>query len=143
MDKMVSKRISEILFLVATGGSIYYLLEVGFRGYSHWTMFLLGGMAFLFCSYQGKMMHWTEPLWIQIVRAVIFLTSLEFSTGIIFNKWLGSEIWDYENQPFQLWGQICLPFTILFSGLLCLAIFLGGFVLWKMYCEEKPYFYIL
>lgn len=96
-----------------------------------------------FCSFQGEVMHWSEPMWIQIIRAVLFLTSLEFMTGIICNKWLKIEIWDYRDQPFQLCGQICLPFMVMFSGLLCLAIVLGGVVLWGVYGEEKPEFHVL
>ena len=129
MVKRVSKRVSEIVFLIAAGGSTYYLIEIWFRGFSHWTMFVLGGVALTFCSFQGEVMHWSEPMWIQIIRAVLFLTSLEFMTGIICNKWLKIGIWDYRDQPFQLCGQICLPFMVMFSGLLCLAIVLGGVVL--------------
>ena len=88
MVKRVSKRVSEIVFLIAAGGSTYYLIEIWFRGFSHWTMFVLGGVALTFCSFQGEVMHWSEPMWIQIIRAVLFLTSLEFMTGIICNKWL-------------------------------------------------------
>lgn len=43
MVKRVSKRVSEIVFLIAAGGSTYYLIEIWFRGFSHWTMFVLGG----------------------------------------------------------------------------------------------------
>ena len=128
MVKRVSKRVSEIVFLIAAGGSTYYLIEIWFRGFSHWTMFVL---------------HWSEPMWIQIIRAVLFLTSLEFMTGIICNKWLKIGIWDYRDQPFQLCGQICLPFMVMFSGLLCLAIVLGGVVLWGVYGEKKPEFHVL
>ena len=103
----------------------------------------LGGFALTFCSFQGEVMHWSEPMWIQIIRAVLFLTSLEFVTGIICNKWLKIGIWDYRDQPFQLCGQICLPFVVMFSGLLCLAIVLGGVVLWGVYGEEKPEFHVL
>lgn len=78
MVKRVSKRVSEIVFLIAAGGSTYYLIEIWFRGFSHWTMFVLGGVALTFCSFQGEVMHWSEPMWIQIIRAVLFLTSLEF-----------------------------------------------------------------
>lgn len=100
MVKRVSKRVSEIVFLIAAGGSTYYLIEIWFRGFSHWTMFVLGGVALIFCSFQGEVMHWSEPMWIQIIRAVLFLTSLEFMTGIICNKWLKIGIWDYRDQPF-------------------------------------------
>ena len=55
---------------------------------------------------------------------VLQLTSGEFITGIFVNKWMQWNVWDYSDQPFQLFGQICLPFTILFSGLCALGIFL-------------------
>ena len=59
-------------------------------------------------------------------------------TGIIVNKWLNLGIWDYSNVPFQLFGQICLPFMALF-GLLCtIGIYLGGYLLHVLYGEEKP-----
>ena len=59
MVKRVSKRVSEIVFLIAAGGSTYYLIEIWFRGFSHWTMFVLGGVALTFCSFQGEVMHWS------------------------------------------------------------------------------------
>lgn len=56
-------------------------------------------------------------MWVQILRCTLFVVSLEFITGIIVNKWLGLYIWDYTDQPLQLFGQICLHFAIIFSGL--------------------------
>ena len=88
-------------------------------------------------------MKWTEPLWIQVIRSVVFVTSLEFITGIIVNKWLHLEVWDYSDQPFQLWGQICVPFMILFSGLIVIGILLGGTLTYWIYGERKPDFHIL
>ena len=38
-------------------------------------------------------------------------------------------VWDYTDQPFQLMGQICLPFTIIFSGLCAVGILLSGYLL--------------
>lgn len=145
MDKMKkkSKKISEYLFFWTLGGSVYYLIEILFRGFSHWSMFVLGGLVLCFCTFQGQSMGWSEPLWIQILRSVIFVTSLEFITGIIVNKWLKLYVWDYSDQPFQLWGQICLPFMILFSGLILLGILLGGILSYHIYREEKPHFYVL
>ena len=42
------KRLSEYLFLGTLGGTLYYTFEVIFRGYSHWSMFLLGGLCLTF-----------------------------------------------------------------------------------------------
>lgn len=137
------KKISEYLFLWAIGGTVYYSLEMCFRGFSHWTMFVLGGICLVFFTVQGQMLHWEEPMWRQILRCTIFVVSAEFITGIIVNKWLHLAIWDYSTMPLQLFGQICLPFAILFSGLCAVGIWLGGNLLHWLYGEEKPHFYIL
>lgn len=141
--KMISKKISEGIFFATLGGSIYYGIEMIVRGFSHWSMFCVGGLVFLFCIFQGIEMKWKEGLCIQVLRALVVTVSLEFMTGIVFNKWMHKEIWDYSDQPFHLWGQICLPFMILFSGLLVMAIFLGGVLSNLLYKEGKPDFFIL
>lgn len=137
------KRIAEIIFFWGFGGTVYYLLETAVRGFSHWSMFLLGGAALVFCTFQGIAMEWTEPLWIQIGRGTLFVLALEFTTGIIVNKIFRLEVWDYSDQPFQIWGQICLPFAILFSGLVTAAILTGGALSYILFGEKKPNFFIL
>ncbi|WP_461810145.1 putative ABC transporter permease [Faecalimonas sp.] len=137
------KKISEYLFMWALGGTLYYTFEVFFRGFSHWTMFVLGGICVVFCVWQGMTVKWKDPLWIQILRCTIFVVSSEFITGIIVNKWFKWYVWDYTDQPFQLFGQICVPFAIIFSGLCALSIIGGGFFLYWFYGEEKPDFHVL
>ena len=102
------KKVSEYLFLWALGGTVYYSLEMVFRGFSHWTMFVLGGICLVFFTVQGQMLHWEDPMWRQILRCTIFVVSAEFITGIIVNKWFQLAIWDYSTMPLQLFGQICL-----------------------------------
>ena len=111
------KKWSENLFLWALGGSLYYGFEVFFRGFSHWSMFVLGGICLLFCAKQGLWTGWREPLWKQVLWCTIFVTAAEFITGMIVNQWLGWNVWDYTGRKWQLFGQICLPFTIIFSAL--------------------------
>ena len=137
------KKISEYLFLIGAGGCIYYTFELIFRGFSHWTMFLLGGICFLFFAIQGRVTGWQDALWRQVLRCAIFVTSMEFITGIIVNKWLHLEVWDYTDQPFQLFGQICLPFMIIFSGLSVVGIVVSGYLAYWLYDEPKPRFHIL
>ena len=77
------KKWSENLFLWALGGSLYYGFEVFFRGFSHWSMFVLGGICLLFCAKQGLWTGWREPLWKQVLWCTIFVTAAEFITGMI------------------------------------------------------------
>ena len=137
------KRLSEYLFLLVVGGTLYYGFEMIFRGFSHWTMFLLGGICLIFCAQQGIWTRWREPLWKQVGWCIIFVTACEFITGIIVNKFLRWNVWDYTGLPFQFMGQICLPFVIIFSGLCAVGIFLSGYTLFFLYGEERPEFHVL
>ena len=137
------KRLSEYLFLWGIGGCLYYGFEVLFRGYSHWSMFVLGGLCLVFFAVQGQMVRWRDPLWLQILRCSIFVTSMEFITGIIVNKWLRLNVWDYTGLPLNLFGQICPQFAVIFSGLCAAGILLAGYLLYFMYGEEKPDYRVL
>ena len=137
------KKTSQFLFFLTTGGCIYYAVEILFRGFSHWTMFLLGGICFLFFYMQGIATGWSEALWIQTLRATIFVVSMEFITGIIVNKYLAMNVWDYDNMPFHVFGQICLPFAVIFSGLCAMGIIMSGYIGYWFYGEEKPHYHIL
>ena len=88
------KKISEYLFLWGIGGWIYYTLEILFRGFSHWSMFVLGGICMMFFSYQGQQVHWQDDFLLQVFRCSIFVTAAEFITGIIVNKWFALHVWD-------------------------------------------------
>ncbi|MGO5051436.1 putative ABC transporter permease [Lachnospiraceae bacterium LCP25S3_G4] len=137
------KKLSECLFLWGLGGCLYYGFEVAFRGFSHWSMFALGGLCFLFCWLQGFWTKWQDPLWMQVLRTTLFVISSEFIIGILVNKVMKWYVWDYSDQPLQLWGQICAPFAIIFSGLVAIGIILSGNLIYWLYNEAKPHFYVL
>lgn len=98
---------------ILIGGAIYYMLETIARGYSHWTMFLLGGICFLSCGLINRWLDDTVSLWKKMVLCMIAITILEFITGIIVNVLLGWNIWNYSGMPLHILGQICVPFMFL------------------------------
>lgn len=102
------------------GGSGYFILELLYRGYSHWTMFLTGGIAFL-CLFSLFTCHVCIPFWACCIAGSLIVTGIEFVVGIIVNTWLGWQIWDYSALPFNLLGQISLPFSIVWF-VLCIPI---------------------
>ena len=136
---MLLKRLLEYGILWLVGGTLYYTIEVLFRGFSHWTMFVLGGICMMFFAFQG----FDEPLWKQVTRSVIFVTSCEFITGLIVNKYLGWNVWDYSSMPFHVFGQICLPFTLLFTFLCVGGIWISGTLLHYVFNEKKPSYRLL
>ena len=126
----------EILFFV--GATIYVIIEKLYRGYSHWTMFLLGGICFIALGLINEVMPWDMPLLLQMFVGGVIITVLEFITGCVVNLWLGWNVWDYSELPFNLWGQISLFSSIVWVGLSLVAIVLDDYIRWKFFDEEKP-----
>ena len=129
-----------ILFLI--GGSIYYLFEILWRGYSHWTMFILGGICFVIIGLLNEQYDYNMPLVEQMFSSMIIITTLEFISGVILNIILKMNIWDYSNMPFNLFGQICIPFMIIWFFLSPIAIVVDDYIRYFIFKEEKPHYKI-
>ena len=126
------------------GGSSYYFLEIAFRGYSHYSMFIAGGLSLMainiLCCTSNKFKDKNV-----ILKAIIggfLITIIEFIVGIVFNVFLNKEIWDYTEMPLNLLGQICLPFSIVWIILSFPAIFVctfcnGRFLPWLLMLSES------
>lgn len=125
-----------ILFTI--GGSIYYGIECIYRGYSHWTMAILGGICFVLIGGINEYISWDTPLWKQGLIGSAIITSLEFITGCIVNLWLGWNVWDYSDTPFNILGQICIPFSIIWFFISLLAIIVDDYIRYWIFGEEKP-----
>ena len=119
------------------------MIELLYRGRSHWTMFLLGGLCFLYAGEQNEHTDWDCPLALQSIKVTLVITLLEFLCGLIVNMWLGWDVWDYSNMPFNLLGQICLPFSLLWIVVGTLAIILDDYLRYWIFGEEKPQYRLL
>lgn len=129
-----------ILFLI--GGGIYYLFEMLWRGYSHWTMFILGGICFVIIGLLNEQYDYNMPLVEQMFSSMIIITTLEFISGVILNIILKMNIWDYSNMPLNLFGQICIPFMIIWFFLSPIAIVIDDYIRYFIFKEEKPHYKI-
>ena len=128
------------LILIGIGGLLYVLIELVFRGRSHWTMFLVGGLCFWLIGLINEVFPWEMPLWKQCIIGAVIVTVVEFLAGCIINLWLGWDVWDYSNMPFNVLGQICLPFSLLWILLSAVAIVLDDYLRYWIYGEEKPHY---
>lgn len=92
------------------GGITYMGIETLWRGHSHWTMGVLGGLCFVLI---GLLDEWQDhpPMLLQMVQGACIVTFLEFFSGLVLNVWLGLDVWDYSNMPGNFMGQICPQFT--------------------------------
>lgn len=129
------------LVLIGIGGLIYVLIEILFRGHSHWTMFLVGGLCFWLIGLINEIIPWEMSLWKQCIIGSTIVTVVEFLSGCIINLWLGWNVWNYSDMPFNLLGQICLPFSIAWVGLALVAIILDDCLRYWLFGEEKPHYH--
>lgn len=103
------------------GGGLYVLLEKVWRGYSHWSMFWLGGACFHLIGMvatKGRHLHW----WQRCSLCAALVTAAEFLCGCLVNLWLKMNVWDYSRFRLHLLGQICLPYTLLWGALSAVAM---------------------
>lgn len=125
-----------VLFFI--GGAAYFAVEVVFRGHSHPSMFVLGGLCFVLCGLLNEWYAWDTPLWKQQLICAGMITALEFVFGVVLNLYLRLDVWDYSDVPFNLLGQVCLPFTILWFFLSLVAIGADDMLRQRFFGEEAP-----
>lgn len=104
-----------ILFL--TGSCAYPTLEMAWRGYTHYSMALAGGICLCLIdrvccgALEGK------SLLTRCMAGAGVITSVELAAGLIVNRALDLHVWDYSKMPLNIMGQVCLPYSILWCGL--------------------------
>ena len=110
------------------GGVGYVSLELVWRGWSHFSMFLAGGSCFLLLGRLDKVKK--LPLWCRGVLGSVIITAVELMTGLIFNR--SFQVWDYRGTPMNFLGQICLPFSLLW-----MPISIGAMLLYRTVERKK------
>lgn len=108
------------------GGAVYVGLEFLWRGRSHISMFISGGLAFALLD--GIFSKYTLPLLLKCAIGAAIITSLEFAAGYIVNIRMGLNVWDYSERPLNLYGQICPEFSLLWAGLTVPISYLSQFL---------------
>lgn len=132
------KKCLKLLFLFTSGGLLYIILELAWRGWTHWSMFALGGLCFVCLGLINEVIPWIIPLWRQVVIGACVITALEFLTGCVVNLWLGWGVWDYSQLPGNVLGQICPQFIILWLPVALAGIVLDDWLRYWLFDEERP-----
>ena len=88
----------EYAFVYLFGGIMYGLMEVIWRGHTHWTMTLTGGTALLILYIINIKMS-NCNIFLKCLIGASAITLLEFTVGVIINIILKWNVWDYSNRP--------------------------------------------
>ena len=136
----MKRELCKNIILALIGGALYVCVELLWRGRTHWTMGLVGGLCFVLIGGLNNYLPWEMPVWKQAVCGSTMVTAVELVAGVILNLYLGLGVWDYSGMPCNLLGQICLPYSLLWVGLSLLCIFADDGLRWRLFHEEKPHY---
>lgn len=113
-----------------TGALGYGILEILWRGFTHPSMLLAGGICFLAITEIADYFREFSILKKSLL-ASFFITAIEMIIGVIVNIWLNLEVWDYSTLPFNILGQISLIYSVLW--------FFLSFIIFKVLGRIKKY----
>lgn len=143
MNYPFKEKFLKIFVLFLTGGFLYTLIEICWRGYTHWTMAVLSGLLFLFLGGINNYLDWEMPLFIQVLVGAAAITVVELFSGIVLNIWLGLDIWDYSDMAFNILGQVCPQYSAAWVALSMVGIVLDDYLRYWIWHEDKPHYRLL
>jgi len=101
----------ERIFMFLIGAFLYSLIEIAARGFTHWTMFIAGGVC-LALMYDIDRLMGNMPLGVKCIAGALLITTVEFISGILVNIKYSWNVWDYSDKPLNFMGQICFPYSV-------------------------------
>ena len=86
-------------------------------------MLIAGGVCFVIFSLISERYKQRNCV-CKAVACALSVTLVELIFGIVFNLILKMNVWDYSKMPFNIFGQVCLIYTLLWGvlGAACLPI---------------------
>lgn len=124
------------LFLI--GGITYYFIEIAYRGYSHFSMVIVGGLCFVLIGSINEFSNKEIPLLLQMLISVLLVDIVELISGIIINRILLLNVWDYSQLKYNFLGQISLNSSIAWFFLSLFAIYMDDLLRYVIFKEKKP-----
>ena len=110
------KKLKKYALLFTIGAIGYGAIEVVWRGNTHWSMLIAGGICFILFSLVAEKFK-EKNILLKAAICAVGVTAVEFVFGVIFNIMLKMNVWDYSHIPLNLLGQVCPLFTILWAGI--------------------------
>lgn len=131
MKSTYKKRIIELTVVFCVGSVMYCLIEILFRQYTHWTMFLTGGAIFTALYFINLGMK-TRSLVLRGLIGAVVITAVEFLVGVVVNLIFHLNVWNYSSIPGNILGQICPRFSFCWFLLSIAAVYVVIFLYWQL-----------
>ena len=135
-------QIQAYIIMFFTGGFLYCTIEILARGYSHVSMLLAGGTCFLLAGVIETLLGNSASLISQMFLCSIMITGVELLFGLIVNRQMHLNVWDYSGQQYNFQGQICLLYSNLWFLLSCPLILLHDLMKFLLLGIPLPNYHI-
>jgi uncharacterized membrane protein len=130
-------------YLFCFGAVAYGLIEIMFRGNTHWIMLIVGGLCFVLIGAVNEIFPYEIALTSQMLISAVIITALEFVSGTVINDWFRLGVWNYSDMPYNVNGQVCLVFFCAWFFLSLVGIVLDDYMRYKIFGEERPHYKLL
>ena len=136
--------IAKILAIWFILGTFYFTLEGIWRipkgGYANIVMLPIGGLCGICVGSINQIpKFYNMKVIYQSILGALIVTFIEFISGLVLNCYLGLGIWDYSNLPFNILGQICLLFSLIWLSIMPLCIWLEDKIRYVLWNEGSNY----
>lgn len=140
MNKLLNYILKKFI-LFSVGFFCYSLIEVLFRGYTYFTMGLLGGLMLLLVDSINNYISWNIDLLWQGCIGSFMVTVVELFIGELTKYFMIEPMWDYSSLPLNFDGVICPQFSIAWIFVSILGIIVADIINYYIFHEEpKPYY---
>ena len=137
-------RVLKVLTIWFLMGMVYFVIEGIWRipkgGDANVVMLPIGGLCGLLIGSINQIpKFYNMSVFKQSLIGTGIVLVIEYTAGYILNIKMGLDIWDYSNMFFNINGQICLEFGLLWLLLMPAAIWLEDFIRFKFWNEGEGY----
>ena len=103
------------LFFVGAFG--YGQIELLYRGYTHWTMLVSGGVLLLVLHELNRSLPRSVPLLARCAAGAGCITGLELAMGLVCNRLLGMGIWHERITKRTALGMLLILLSVAFMNI--------------------------
>lgn len=129
---MIGLKNKKCAFVIFSIGAIgYAAIELLWRGRTHWSMMIAGGISSLGLSKISERLK-NSCLFVKALAGSAFITIVEFIFGVLFNIILKRKVWDYSRMPLNFRGQICALYSFFWLVLSFIFIPISDKIVSKM-----------
>ena len=129
-----------VLFFV--GFSFFIMIEQIYRANTYIISGIMGGLSMILLDKINDNISWDMDLRLQCLIGTGIITTIEFIVGVLDRVVLHLNMWDYSSVWGNLWGIICIPFSICWFFLSGVAIVIADIINYHVFDGEKPHYHI-